>query len=138
MIAPAIWTPVRCMCNAAFDAGMRAAYNLLDGAMVRRAWGGREEPMADGPDKHHDLRERVVQEHEERLNWYQSLLAEIEAAAGEATIEADRTGPNTTSQFTDDIRYLIGISEALINRFRHRDDESDISNPATPKVTETP
>ena len=92
--------------------------------------------MVDGQDKHRDLRDRVVQEHEERLNWYQSLLAEIEAIAGEATIEADRTGPNTTSQFTDDIRYLIGISEALINRFRHRDDDPDTTNPAAPKATE--
>lgn len=92
--------------------------------------------MAEGEDKHRDLRDRVVREHEERLNWYQSLLAEVEAAAGEATIEADRTGPNTSSQFTDDIRYLIGVSEALINRFRRRDDAT--ADTPAPKTTETP
>jgi hypothetical protein len=59
------------------------------------------------------------------LHGYRALLAQIEAAAGEATIEADKTGSvNTTSQFTDDIRYLIGVTEALINRFRHRDDDT--------------
>ena len=75
--------------------------------------------------EHRAFRDQTVQEHEERLHGYRALLAQIEAAAGEATIEADETGSiNTTSQFTDDIRYLIGVTEALISRFRHRDDDT--------------
>ncbi len=89
--------------------------------------------MADEHDsEHRTFRDQVVREQEERLNWYQSLLARIEAAAGEATIEADETGStNTASQFTDDIRYLIGVTEALLNRFRRRDEPSD-SAPEAP------
>jgi hypothetical protein len=79
--------------------------------------------MADEHENgHRAFRERTVREHEERLTGYRALLTQVEAAAGEATIEADRTGSNTASQFTDDIRYLIGVTEALIKRFRHRDD----------------
>jgi hypothetical protein len=90
--------------------------------------------MADHDEKHRTFRDQAVREHEERLHGYRALLAEIEAAAGEATIEADRTGSNTASQFTDDIRYLIGVTEALLNRFRHRDDAP--SSGAAPKATE--
>jgi hypothetical protein len=81
--------------------------------------------MADEHDsKHETFREQTVQEHEERLTGYKALLAQVEAAAAEATIEADSTGSvNTTSQFTDDIRYVIGITEALIRRLRHSDEE---------------
>jgi hypothetical protein len=75
--------------------------------------------------EHRAFRDRTAREHEERLHGYRALLAQIESAAGEATIEADRTGStNTASQFTDDIRYLIGVTEALLNRFRHRDDSA--------------
>ena len=93
--------------------------------------------MADEHEsEHRAFRDRTVQEHEERLHGYRALLAQIEAAAGEATIEADRTGSNTASQFTDDIRYLIGVTEALLNRFRHRKD--DASSDAAPKAPAQP
>lgn len=86
--------------------------------------------MAEANDEHRAFRDRVVQEHEERLNWYQSLLAEIESAAGQATIAADEVTTGTASPFTDDIRYLIGITETLIDRFRHRDDATKQSEKA--------
>lgn len=94
--------------------------------------------MADEHDSQHQtFREQTVQEHEERLTGYKALLAQLEAAAGEATIEADQTGSiNTTSQFTDDIRYLIGVTEALLRRFRHRDDEHAADS--EPKANEQP
>lgn len=85
--------------------------------------------MAEEHDEHRAFRERTVREHEERLTGYRALLAEIEAAAGEATIEADRVATGTASPFTDDIRYLIGVTEALINRLRHRDDDRPTPEP---------
>ena len=65
---------------------------------------------------------RVAQEHEERLTGYQALLARIESAAAEAKIAADEVTTGTASPFTDDIRYVIGLTEELLMRFRHRDD----------------
>jgi hypothetical protein len=35
---------------------------------------------------------------------------------------SDDATTGTASQFTDDLRYIIGLTEELINRFRHHDD----------------
>ncbi len=89
--------------------------------------------MAEEHDEHRAFRENVVREHEERLSGYHALLARIESAAADVQMAADDATTGTASQFTDDLRYVIGLTEELINRFRHRDDPESAE-----KVTLTP
>ena len=73
------------------------------------------------PDDHPHFRDELHREHTERLTGYRALLAELETAVGNAQLEANQvTGgnPNTASQFTDDLRFLIAFSEEIVNRFR--------------------
>jgi len=73
-------------------------------------------------DEHRAFRERVAREYEERLTGYRALLARIESAAADVQMAADDATTGTASQFTDDLRYVIGLSEELLKRFRHHDD----------------
>jgi hypothetical protein len=81
-----------------------------------------EETMAEGQDEHRAFRESVVQEHEERLTGYRALLNRIESAAADVQMAADDATTGTASQFTDDLRYVIGLTEELIKRLRHHDE----------------
>jgi type II secretory pathway component PulM len=81
-----------------------------------------EETMAGEQGEHRTFRENVVREHEERLTRYHALLARIESAAADVQMASDDATTGTASQFTDDLRYIIGLTEELINRFRHHDD----------------
>lgn len=88
----------------------------------------------DSYSDHGAFREDIAREHTERLTGYRGLLARLEAAAGEAQLETDEvTGsPNTASQFTDDLRFLIALSEEIVNKFRpHPEGEP----PITPRDT---
>lgn len=81
--------------------------------------------MAEEQDEHRTFRESVVQDHEERLTGYRALLARIESAAADVQMASDDATTGTASQFTDDLRYVIGLTEELINRFRHHDDSEN-------------
>ena len=81
--------------------------------------------MVEEHDEHRTFRESVVQEHEERLTGYRALLARIESVAAEVQMAADDATTGTASQFTDDLRYVIGLTEELIKRFRHHDQPED-------------
>lgn len=85
--------------------------------------------MAEGQDEHRAFREQIAQEHEERLTGYRALLVRIESAAAGVQMAADDATTGTASQFTDDLRYVIGLTEELVNRFRHHD---------TPEKSDTP
>ncbi len=78
--------------------------------------------MAQEHNEHRAFRERVAREHEERLTGYRAMLARIESAAADVQMASDDATTGTASQFTDDLRYVIGLSEELLKRFRHRDD----------------
>ena len=80
-----------------------------------------EETMAE-QDEHSTFRESVVREHEERLTGYHALLARIESAAADVQMASDDATTGTASPFTDDLRYVIGLTEELISRFRHHND----------------
>jgi type II secretory pathway component PulM len=80
-----------------------------------------EEIMAKEHEEHRAFQENVAREHEERLTGYRALLARIESAAADVQMAADDATTNTTSQFTDDLRYVIGLSEEILKRFRHHD-----------------
>lgn len=72
-------------------------------------------------DDHPQFRDELHREHTERLTGYRALLAEFETMAGNAQLEANQVeggNPNTASQFTDDLRFLIAFSEEIVNRFR--------------------
>ncbi|MCA1669394.1 MAG: hypothetical protein LC793_18770 [Thermomicrobia bacterium] len=77
--------------------------------------------MIDEENEYHSFREGVLREHEERLTGYRALLARIESAAADVQMASDDATTGTASQFTDDLRYIIGLSEELLKRFRHRD-----------------
>ncbi len=77
--------------------------------------------MAEGHDEHRAFREQIAREHEERLTGYRALLARIESAAADVQMASDDATTGTASQFTDDLRYVIGLSEELLKRFRHHD-----------------
>jgi type II secretory pathway component PulM len=89
-----------------------------------------EGTMAEEHDEHRTFRENVVREHEERLTGYRALLARIESAAADVQMASDDATTGTASQFTDDLRYVIGLTEELINRFRHHDDPENAEKPA--------
>ena len=78
--------------------------------------------MAEEQGEHGAFRERVVREHEERLTGYRALLARIESAAADVQMASDDATTGTASQFTDDLRYVIGLTEELLKRFRNHDD----------------
>lgn len=78
--------------------------------------------MVEEQDEHQTFRESVVREHEERLTGYRALLARIESAAADVQMASDDATTGTASQFTDDLRYVIGLTEELIKRFRHHDE----------------
>jgi hypothetical protein len=90
-----------------------------------------EGTMAEEHNEHRAFRENVVREHEERLTGYRALLARIESAAADVQMASDDATTGTTSQFTDDLRYVIGLTEELINRLRHHD-ASNNAEKATP------
>lgn len=72
-------------------------------------------------DDHPTFRDELHREHMERLTGYRALLAEFETMVGNAQLEANQVSggnPNTASQFTDDLRFLIAFSEEVVNRFR--------------------
>ena len=71
-------------------------------------------------DDHDTFRTEIAERHTEHLTGYRALLARIESAAASAQVETDEVSgsPNTTSQFTDDIRFLIALSEEIVNKFR--------------------
>lgn len=75
--------------------------------------------MAEEQDGHRAFREQVAKEHEERLTGYRALLVRIESAAADVQMAADDATTGTASQFTDDLRYVIGLTEELVKRFRH-------------------
>ncbi len=77
--------------------------------------------MAEEQHEHRAFREWVAREHEERLTGYRALLARIESAAADVQMAADDATTGTASQFTDDLRYVIGLTEELLKRFRHHD-----------------
>lgn len=77
--------------------------------------------MAEEQDEHGTFREQVAREHEERLTGYRALLARVESAAADVQMAADDATTGTASQFTDDLRYVIGLTEELLKRFRHHD-----------------
>jgi hypothetical protein len=81
--------------------------------------------MAEEHDEHRAFRENVVREHEERLTGYRALLARIESAAADVQMASDDATTGTASQFTDDLRYVIGLTEELINRLRHHNDSDN-------------
>lgn len=78
--------------------------------------------MAEGEDEHRAFREQVAREHEERLTGYRALLARVESAAADVQMASDDATTGTASQFTDDLRYVIGLTEELLKRFRHHND----------------
>jgi type II secretory pathway component PulM len=86
--------------------------------------------MAEEKDQHHAFREQVSREHEERLTGYRALLARVESMAADVQMAADDATTGTASQFTDDLRYVIGLSEELLKRFRRNDipDTADTSS----------
>ncbi len=72
-------------------------------------------------DDHPEFRDELHREHTERLTGYRALLADFETMVGNAQLEANQVSggnPNTASQFTDDLRFLIAFSEEIVNRFR--------------------
>jgi hypothetical protein len=73
-------------------------------------------------DLHRTFRDDLVRDHEERLTGYHALLARIESAAADVQMAADDATTGTASQFTDDLRYVIGLTEELLKRFRHHGD----------------
>ncbi len=75
--------------------------------------------MAEEYDEHRAFREQVAREHEERLTGYRALLARVESAAADVQMASDDATTGTASQFTDDLRYVIGLTEELLKRFRH-------------------
>ncbi len=81
--------------------------------------------MAEEHDEHRTFRENVAREHEERLTGYRALLARIESTAADVQMAADDATTGTASQFTDDLRYVIGLTEELLKRFRHHDAPKD-------------
>jgi hypothetical protein len=87
--------------------------------------------MAKEHDEHRAFRESVVREHEERLTGYRALLARIESAAADVQMASDDATTGTASQFTDDLRYVIGLTEELVNRFRHHDDPDNAEKAKT-------
>jgi hypothetical protein len=91
-----------------------------------------EGTMAEEHDEHRAFRENMVREHEERLTGYRALLARIESAAADVQMASDDATTGTASQFTDDLRYIIGLTEELINRLRHRDEENTEKAAPTP------
>ncbi len=86
--------------------------------------------MVEEQDEHRAFREHVAREHEERLTGYRALLARVESAAADVQLAADDATTGTASQFTDDLRYVIGLSEELLKRFRHHNapDTADTSS----------
>ncbi len=76
--------------------------------------------MAQEPgETHRAWQERTATQHEEHLSGYRALLAEIEATAGEAQMEANDSGtPGSASQFTDDLRFAIAALQTVVNRLR--------------------
>ncbi|MHB8646030.1 MAG: hypothetical protein ACYDAR_09615 [Thermomicrobiales bacterium] len=86
--------------------------------------------MAEEQDEHRAFRERVAREHEERLTGYRALLARIESVAASAQMAADDATTGTASQFTDDLRYVIGLTEELLKRFRHHDAPEKVDTPS--------
>jgi len=80
-----------------------------------------EETMAEKHDEHRAFREQIAQDHAERLTGYRALLARIESTAADMQMAADDATTGTASQFTDDLRYVIGLTEELLKRFRHHD-----------------
>jgi hypothetical protein len=79
-------------------------------------------------DEHRAFREQIAREHEERLTGYRALLARVESAAADVQMAADDATTGTASQFTDDLRYVIGLSEELLKRFRHHDEGGKASS----------
>ena len=77
--------------------------------------------MAEEHNEHRAFRERVAREHEARLTGYRALLARIESSAANVQMAADDATTCTASQFTDDLRYVIGLTEELLKRFHHHD-----------------
>jgi len=79
--------------------------------------------MAEEQDRdlHRTFRNDIVRDHEERLTGYHALLARIESAA-DVQMAADDATTGTASQFTDDLRYVIGLTEELLKRFRYHGD----------------
>jgi hypothetical protein len=88
--------------------------------------------MAEENDEHRTFRDQVVREHEERLTGYRALLARLESAAADAQMAADDVTTNTASQFTDDLRFVIGLTEELVKRFRHPHDPGDTPESCAP------
>jgi len=80
--------------------------------------------MAEEQDRdlHRTFRNDIVRDHEERLTGYHALLARIESAAADVQMAAGDATTGTASQFTDDLRYVIGLTEELLKRFRHHGD----------------
>ncbi len=88
--------------------------------------------MAEENNEHRAFREQVVREHEERLTGYRALLARLESAAADAQMAADDVTTNTASQFTDDLRFVIGLTEELVKRFRHPHASEDAPGTSAP------
>lgn len=86
--------------------------------------------MAEDQDEHRAFREQVAREHAERLTGYRALLARIESAAADVQMASDDATTGTASQFTDDLRYVIGLSEELLKRFRHHDGPAKADTPS--------
>jgi hypothetical protein len=86
--------------------------------------------MVEEDDEHRAFREQVAREHEERLTGYRALLARVESAAADVQMAADDATTGTASQFTDDLRYVIGLTEELLERFRHRDEPENANTPS--------
>ncbi len=80
--------------------------------------------MAEEQDRdlHRTFRNDIVRDHEERLTGYHALLARIESAAADVQMAADDATTGTASQFTDDLRYVIGLTEEFLKRFRYHGD----------------
>jgi len=86
--------------------------------------------MAEEHDDHRAFREQVESEHEERLTGYRALLARVESAAADVQMASDDATTGTASQFTDDLRYVIGLSEELLKRFRHHNAPEKADTPS--------
>ncbi|MGI8689580.1 MAG: hypothetical protein ACR2M3_13480 [Thermomicrobiales bacterium] len=86
--------------------------------------------MAEEHDDHRAFREQIAREHEERLTGYRALLARVESAAADVQMASDDATTGTASQFTDDLRYVIGLSEELLKRFRHHDAPGTADTPS--------
>ena len=86
--------------------------------------------MAEGHDEHRAFREQVARKHEERLTGYRALLARVESAAANVQMAADDATTGTASQFTDDLRYVIGLTEELLARFRRHDEPEKANTPS--------